>query len=82
MLIAPLAASAAQPAGAPAVTSKTVKQTKTHKRHVAKHHARGKTAKHARHHGKVASHKRHGKIAKQTSAHKRTHVAKVHAIAR
>jgi Ni/Co efflux regulator RcnB len=67
MLIAPMAANAAQPATAPAakvVKTKTVKLVKTHKRHVAKHHARGKFARHARHHNKFVSHKHHGKIVK------------------
>jgi len=47
MLIAPMAANAAQPAIAPA--SATVKVVK---RHVVKHHARAKFAKHARPHTK------------------------------
>src|SRR3954447_6826419 len=45
MLIAPIAANAAQPVAAPA-TTKTVKLDKKHKRHV-KHHVRAKFAKHA-----------------------------------
>jgi Ni/Co efflux regulator RcnB len=73
MLIAPMAANAAQPAATPAkakiVATKTVKLAKPHKRHVAKHHARAKFAKHARHHNKFVSHKRYGKLAKAHRHH-------------
>ena len=73
MLIAPMAANAAQPATTPAkvkiVKTKTVKLVKTHKRHVAKHHARSKFVKHARHHNKFVSHKRHGKLVKAHRHH-------------
>lgn len=68
MLIAPMAANAAQPAAA-APATKTVKLVKTHKHHVVKHHARGKFAKHARHHNKFVSHKRHGKLVKAHRHH-------------
>ena len=67
MLIAPIAANAAQPAAAPA--TKTVKLDNKHKRHAVKHHARIKFAKHARHHTKVVSHKRHGKLVTAHKAH-------------
>jgi Ni/Co efflux regulator RcnB len=67
MLIAPMAANAAQPAAAPA--TKTVKLVKKHKHHVVKHHARAKFAKHARHHAKFVSHKRHGKLVKAHRHH-------------
>ena len=69
MLIAPIAANAAQPAAAPATTTKTDKLVKTHKRHVVKHHARAKFAKHVRHHNKFVSHKRHGKFVKAHKTH-------------
>jgi len=69
MLIAPIAANAAQPAAAPATTTKTVKLAKKHKHRVVKHHARAKFAKHARHHNKFVSHKRHGKFVKAHVRH-------------
>jgi len=72
MLIAPIAANAAQPAAAPAKTvntTKTVKLAKKHKHRVVKHHARAKFAKHARHHNKFVSHKRHGKFVKAHVRH-------------
>ena len=69
VLIAPLAANAAQPATGAAMTHpvKTVK----HKRHVVKHSKPTKAVKHTRHHKKVAKHTRHGKVVK---AHKNSHV--------
>jgi hypothetical protein len=69
MLIAPVAANAAQPATAPATTTKTDSLVTPHKRHVVKHHARSKFAKHARHHNKFVSHKRHGKFVKAHIRH-------------
>jgi hypothetical protein len=69
MLIAPIAANAAQPAAAPVTTTKTDRLVKTHKRHVVKHHARTKFAKHARHRTKFVSHQRHGKFVKAHKAH-------------
>ena len=69
MLIAPIAANAAQPAAAPVTTAKTDRLVKTHKRHVVKHHARTKFAKHARHHTQFVSHQRHGKFVKAHVRH-------------
>jgi len=62
-------ANTAQPAAAPATATKTDRLVTPHKRHVAKHHARSKFAKHARHHNKFVSHKRHGKFVKAHIRH-------------